>query len=111
MNRTGDKGGFEGEEGGKEEEEVCVSSSRYGLWACLRERVPEGDVVYRRVIGVEGAGVGGRKAVVRFEEGGDGGGEEEECDLVVGADGVKSVVRKGIYGADEGGGRYKPSYT
>jgi len=92
---TSDAGGFEGVEG---RAEVCVSSSRHGLWACLKEKVPEGVVRYGRVVEAERRG---EKVVVRLD-----GGEEDECDLLVGADGVKSKVRETLF-ADE----FAPVYT
>ncbi|KAK4444808.1 hypothetical protein QBC34DRAFT_178708 [Podospora aff. communis PSN243] len=99
VQRTGDQGGYEGHEG---REEVCVSSSREGLWRCLMREVGEGAVRYRKVVGVEVRGDGGKK-VVRFEDGGS-----EECDVLVGADGVRSVVRGALFGDGEGMG---PRYT
>ncbi|KAK0639176.1 hypothetical protein B0T16DRAFT_439836 [Cercophora newfieldiana] len=95
VQRTGDNGGYDGPNG---REEVCVSSSRHGLWQCLMEAVGEGVVRYRKVVGVD---VKGSVKIVRFEDGG-----EEECDLLVGADGVRSVVRGCLFG-----GEYGPRYT
>ncbi|KAK0701242.1 hypothetical protein B0H67DRAFT_524238 [Lasiosphaeris hirsuta] len=96
VQRTGDKGGFEGLEG---REEVCVALSRGGLWKCLMDEVGEGVVRYRKVVSVRERENGG--GVVVFEDGG-----EEGADLVVGADGVRSVVRSGLFGAS-----YGPVYT
>ncbi|KAK0613991.1 hypothetical protein B0T14DRAFT_569981 [Immersiella caudata] len=98
VQRTGDNGGYEGSEG---REEVCVSSSRHGLWRCLNEKVGREVVKYRRVVGVEVRETGRR--LVRFEDGG-----EEECDVLVGADGVRSVVRGSLFEGVEGTG---PRYT
>lgn len=87
------------------EEEVCISTSRHGLWEVLRRGVEERDpgaVRYVKVLGVE-KGEGG-KVFVKYEdeEGVEG---EEEADLVVGADGVRSVVRKAVFGE-----KFAPEY-
>lgn len=93
-----------GEEG--EEEEVCVASSRQGVWEVLRGAVGEGVVKYERVVGVERI-QGDGKVKVRVV---DGEGREgvDEADLVVGADGVKSVVRGAVFGDGE---EFRPTYT
>lgn len=82
--------------------ESCVATSRHGLWQCLMKQVGEGVVQYRRVR-IAFLGERGRP-VVRL-----GDGAEEEADLVVGADGVRSVVKRGMFGVyDEG--KYKIHY-
>ena len=103
MQRTGDRGGYEGVEA---REEVCVSSLRGGLWECLMGGVGEGVVRYGRVKEVRVRDDASGKKVVGFEDG-----REEEYDLVVGADGVKSVVRRALFGGDEGDGKFGPVYT
>jgi 2-polyprenyl-6-methoxyphenol hydroxylase-like FAD-dependent oxidoreductase len=80
--------------------ESCVASSRHGLWNCLHEAIGPGVVEYKKVVRVVGR-VGDRRPRVVFE-----GGEIEEADLVIGADGVKSVVKDGIFAA----GEYEPIY-
>ncbi|KAK3317104.1 hypothetical protein B0H66DRAFT_626907 [Apodospora peruviana] len=103
VSTTGDKGGYEAPSG---REEFCVSSLRAGLWACLKNHVDETygtDVVrYEKVVNVVQQAASGKKAVVVFKDG-----REEEADLVVGADGVKSVVRRGLFGD----GNFEPVYT
>lgn len=80
----------------RQPEEFCVSILRHRLWAILKSKVGEGVIKYRRVRKVnvkEGWG-----AVVCFEEGVD----DEVADLVIGADGVKSTVRRAIFGDEYG---------
>ncbi|KAF2454551.1 hypothetical protein BDY21DRAFT_423490 [Lineolata rhizophorae] len=96
----GGRGGGGDEGAGEEKEEMMpreetVASSRHGLWRCLREAVKEEGVV------VEGKRVSevlvgeDERPVVRFADGF----ADESADMVVGADGVKSVVRKAVLGA------------
>lgn len=91
-------------------EQVCIASSRHGLWKALKGYVVGkygGEVVeYRKVVCVEETAGGGKVAVT--SEDGDGVEKNEVVDLVIGADGVKSQVRKALFGEDE---RYKPIYT
>lgn len=93
-------------EGGKE---VCVASSRHGLWETIKryveETYSEGAVRYAKVVGIERTENGMVKVRYVDEKGVDG---VEEADLVIGADGVKSVVRRVLFGEDE---RYTPTYT
>ncbi|KXX81435.1 Salicylate hydroxylase [Madurella mycetomatis] len=98
VQKTSDRGGYEGPQG---QAEVCVSSTRHGLWACLMAAVPKGVVQYRKVSRVE-TKEGGVKVLV-FEDGG-----EEECDLLIGADGVKSTVREALFGETA---ECRPVYT
>ncbi|KLU85895.1 hypothetical protein MAPG_04915 [Magnaporthiopsis poae ATCC 64411] len=98
---TSDRGGFEGPPPSGRAE-VCVSSTRHGLWACLMAAVPKDVVQYKKVSRVirKRAEAGGTGALaVVFEDG-----DEEECDLVIGADGVKSIVRKALFGEDDEAG-------
>ncbi|MEU9083459.1 FAD-dependent monooxygenase [Streptomyces sp. NPDC048357] len=61
------------------------------LWRGLRESVPD-SVVYRQGVAVTGVGAGGTAgAEVRLA-----GGSVERYDLVVGADGYRSVVREAL---------------
>ena len=75
----------------RDPEEWLVAVARHRLWAVLQSHVGEGVVRYRKVKGFEakdGAGV-----VLTFEEGV----ADEEFDLVIGADGVKSNIRKTLF--------------
>jgi 2-polyprenyl-6-methoxyphenol hydroxylase-like FAD-dependent oxidoreductase len=81
-------------------EEVCVAISRHKLWECLHNWVcsDSGEVVeYKRVIEAR-IGVDGKKPCVIFEDG-----SVEEADLVIGGDGVRSVIKKGIFGVNKVG--------
>jgi len=74
--------------------------SRPVLVECLVGALPEGVVEYRtvdRVVVEEG-----NKPTVRFSDGG-----EESADLVVGADGIRSPVRKALFGEAE---EVRPKY-
>ncbi|KAF1982543.1 FAD/NAD(P)-binding domain-containing protein [Aulographum hederae CBS 113979] len=78
----------------KEPPEYCVSSSRQGLWEVLRDAVGFDIVDYRRVTQVLVDQYG--KPVLRFADGSP----DEEADLVVGADGVRSTVKKAVFGEE-----------
>lgn len=71
-------------------EEGSVSCPRDCLRHCLCEVVGEDKIQYRRVAEVD---LSGEKPLVRFEDAG-----EEIADLVVGADGARSVVKRAIFG-------------
>ena len=83
----------------RDPEEFSVSIARHRLWECLKDAVGEGVIQYRRVAGVK-TGKGG-KHIVTFADGS----ADEEVELVIGADGVKSTVRKAIFGD-----KYPPFY-
>jgi 2-polyprenyl-6-methoxyphenol hydroxylase-like FAD-dependent oxidoreductase len=90
-------------------EEVCVATSRHGLWKCLRDAVVSLSgsdiIVYKKIVEAR-VGEDGKKPYVIFDDG-----SEEEADLVIGADGVRSVVKREIFGVDEEGKeRYAPVY-
>lgn len=86
---------------GKLPREYSISCPRYELWKCLHEVVGEDKIQYRKVVQVD---LEGRKPIVKFADGG-----EEDADLVIGADGVRSVVKKAIFG-DDNERIYAPHY-
>ncbi|KAK2053484.1 FAD/NAD(P)-binding domain-containing protein [Colletotrichum caudatum] len=75
---------------GRSPREYTVSCPRAMLRDCLLEIVGEDNVQYRRVVAVHLNN--GTRPVVRFADG-----REESADLVLGADGVRSVVKKAIF--------------
>ncbi|KAJ9606559.1 hypothetical protein H2200_008567 [Cladophialophora chaetospira] len=81
----------------KGEPELMVMSSRQGMWECIsgpppfRDEVSDEVLVRKKVVRVVRSVTG--KPVLRFEDGG-----EEQFDLVIGADGIKSVVKEAIVG-------------
>lgn len=81
--------------------EYTVSCPRYGLRECLLAVVGEDKVQYRAVVTVN---LSGEKPVVKFADGG-----EESADLVIGAEGVRSAVKKAIFGEDNDH-QYAPHY-
>ena len=74
--------------------ERMVALSWKALWDELRAEVEDGDFVQATVNEIREAEGGGGVTVVF------GDGREEEFDLVVGADGVRSVARKAVLGVD-----------
>jgi 2-polyprenyl-6-methoxyphenol hydroxylase-like FAD-dependent oxidoreductase len=94
--------------------EVCVASSRHGLWCTLRQSVIEkygkAAIEYRKVLEVVRDGDRSEYGQLRLllhtvdEQGRKG---VSKSDLVIGADGVKSVVRKALFGDDRD---YDPVY-
>lgn len=88
-------------------EEVCVATSRHGLWRCLKEAVVKdgGGIEYRKIVNVIIGLEGGKPKIVFDDQ------SEEEADLVIGADGVRSVVKKGMFGfKGDGKERFAPVY-
>lgn len=78
-----------------------ITCPRYDSWCWLHEAVGEDNIRYRKVVGVD---LAGERPVVKFADGG-----EEDADLVVGADGVRSVVKRALFG-DEDDRQYAPCY-
>jgi 2-polyprenyl-6-methoxyphenol hydroxylase-like FAD-dependent oxidoreductase len=85
---------------GRRDDEFCVSISRDALWKALMAEV--GDVVtYREVTTIKHNPETG-KAVVKLGEFG-----EDEADLIIGADGINSVVRGHLLGTKNFCPRYR----
>lgn len=82
-------------------EEFTISCPRHVLWECFHEVVGEDNIEYRRVIEID---LSGEKPVVKLADGG-----EEDADLVIGADGVRSIVKKSMFGKEDES-KYAPRY-
>jgi len=97
-NSSGDQRGHPGCPEG--EEEFCLSVSRHWLREAILQEVGAGKVLHKKVIRVT-KGSKGKKPAVYFQDG-----SSEEADLVVGADGVRSEVLRGLFPNDD----VKPIY-
>jgi 2-polyprenyl-6-methoxyphenol hydroxylase-like FAD-dependent oxidoreductase len=84
---------------GREYQELLLIS-RPVLVSCLCEALSAGVLVYRTVKSVEAEA--GQRPVVYFEDG-----ESEEADLVIGADGIRSPVRRSLFDDSKG---VRPKY-
>jgi 2-polyprenyl-6-methoxyphenol hydroxylase-like FAD-dependent oxidoreductase len=80
-----------------------LGSSRQSMWRCLKNRIPEGVIVNKRVSQVE-ANTEGRN-IVRFVDGSP----PVEADLVIGADGLRTTVKKALF-PDAKEDLYPPRY-
>ncbi|TFA97852.1 hypothetical protein CCMA1212_010374 [Trichoderma ghanense] len=80
-----------------------VASSRHWFWRCLRTRIPDTAIVNKRVSQVT-ANPEGRNTV-QFVDGSD----PVEADLVIGADGVKSITKRALF-PDAAEDPYPPHY-
>lgn len=78
--------------------------SRQALWAALRDRIPDSAILCKRVLGVT-PGTTSQSPRVQFADDPS----DEEADLVIGADGVRSVVKRAVTG-DENGDSYPANY-
>jgi len=84
---------------GKEYQDLLLIS-RPILVKCLWGALPKETLVYRTVARVES--IEGRKPIVHFDDGGS-----EDADLVIGADGIRSPVRRSLFGDGED---FRPKY-
>lgn len=73
-----------------------IMIARHAFWELLRDRVLAGtgdaDTVHRRKVVDIVVGHETRLNVIKFEDGG-----EETADLVIGADGLRSILRKALF--------------
>lgn len=80
-----------------------VACSRHSLWRCLRTRIPDEDIVTKRVSQVI-ANPEGRNIVHFVDES-----EPVEADIVIGADGVKSIAKRALF-PEAAEDQYPPHY-
>ena len=79
-----------------------VMIARQTLWHCIRQYVPDETIVKKRISKVVAAD--GERPIVSFADGS----LDEECDLLLGCDGLRSVVRNAIFNVGEE--KYPPHY-
>lgn len=84
---------------------TCVMIGRQDLWNCLRVNVPDTAIVNKKVSAVVGR-AGEQKNVIRFADDSP----DEEVDLVIGADGLRSVVRRAIFSSGEDDDKTKEAF-
>jgi 2-polyprenyl-6-methoxyphenol hydroxylase-like FAD-dependent oxidoreductase len=80
-----------------------VMIGRQTLWHCIRQCVPDDVIVKQKVSRITAAE--GQRPVVSFADGSP----DVECDMVLGCDGLRSVVRTAIFG-DSSEQKYPPHY-
>ncbi|KAL4794492.1 hypothetical protein BDV19DRAFT_379416 [Aspergillus venezuelensis] len=91
-----------GSESGNEKGVHLLGTSRHSLWASLRRRIPNGDIVTARVEKIFARDDGMNE--LHFADGR----ESVEADLVVGADGIKGLTKEALFLGEEA--MYKPEY-
>ena len=80
-----------------------VMIGRQTLWHCIREYVPDEVIVQQKITKVVAAA--GQRPVISFADGSP----DVECDVVLGCDGLRSIVRTAIF-SDLGEDKYPPNY-
>jgi 2-polyprenyl-6-methoxyphenol hydroxylase-like FAD-dependent oxidoreductase len=68
-----------------------VGSSRHLLWHCFRQRIPDRDIITKRVVKVVASRDGRNKIYLHGED------DPIDADLVIGADGVKGIVKRALF--------------
>ncbi|GES66509.1 extracellular salicylate hydroxylase/monooxygenase [Aspergillus terreus] len=80
-----------------------VGSSRHLLWQCFRQRIPDHDIVTKRVVKVVASRDGRNKIYLHGED------DPIDADLVIGADGVKGIAKRALF-PDAQEDLYPPHY-
>ncbi|KAJ5663780.1 hypothetical protein N7507_004511 [Penicillium longicatenatum] len=73
-----------------------VAMSRHSIWQCLRDRIPDDVIVNKKIAKVVPNGSSTGKHLATFADGS----EPVEADLVIGADGLKSTVKRALFDAE-----------
>ncbi|KAI9799616.1 MAG: hypothetical protein M1833_003931 [Piccolia ochrophora] len=84
-------------------QEMIVWSSRQGIWDCFRDKVPDKDIICGKVLRRVSKKADG-SLTAEFNDG-----TILAADLIIGADGVKSAVKRSVVGDGEND-EYPPSY-
>ena len=92
------------EDKSQQDAEYMVMTSRQGFWDCLRDAVPDEAIHCDRAV-ERVTEVSGSRYVLEFTDGS----KSDEYDTVVGADGVKSSIKKAVLG-DGAQDEYPPKY-
>ncbi|TPR01049.1 Integral peroxisomal membrane peroxin family protein [Aspergillus niger] len=77
-----------------------LGTSRHNIWRCLRKRIPDSIIINKRVASVTAHPT--HRNTVTFVDGS----EPVHADLVIGADGLKSVTKHALFDGDP----YPPHY-
>lgn len=72
-----------------------VAMSRHSIWQCLRDRIPGRVIVNKKIDCIVPNGAGSRRHLIVFDDAS----ESVEADLVIGADGLKSTVKRALFDA------------
>ncbi|KAJ5936418.1 hypothetical protein N7454_005053 [Penicillium verhagenii] len=84
-----------------------VAMSRHSIWQCLRDRISDGVIVNKKIAKVIPNGSHTGKHLITFVDGS----EPAEADLVIGADGLKSTVKRALFDVENAeDDPYPPKY-
>lgn len=84
-----------------------VAMSRHSIWKALRDRIPDDVILNKKIAKVIPRGAPSGKHLITFVDGSD----PVEADLVLGADGLKSTVKRALFDAETGDqDPYPPRY-